>query len=120
MYENSHLGMKEMIVRFLHTMRPRYNLRRVARAAGRVMLGAVYDLRCWMDRLRLRCSVGEFGWKSKIHSGVMLVGCPANITLGVRVEIFHRAVLTVGPNGRIAFGDRSHLGVGGYLNPIVA
>lgn len=107
-----------MILRYLHHLQPRYNLRRITRAVARATLGTAYQFVCWLDRLRLYCSVGEIGWKAKIYEGVVLIGCPANITLGERVEIFHRAVLVVGPKGRIEFGDRSHLGVGGYINAV--
>ncbi len=99
-------------------LRPRYNLKRFIRLVIGGMLNNFHKLNNSLDRLRLQLIVGEIGWKSKIYEGVMLIGCPANISLGVRVEIFHQGVLAVGPNGRIEFGDRSHLGVASYLNAV--
>lgn len=100
----------------IHKLRPRYRINRVTRFVIGRTLDKVDKGKNWLDRLRLRSIVGEIGWKSKIHEGVKLIGCPENIKIGKKVNIYHQAVLTVFHNGKIEIGDGSHLGVCSYLN----
>ena len=103
-------------MKVIHKLRPRYNINRFLRFIIGGTLDKFNKAKNWLDRLRLKSIVGEIGWKSKIHEGVMLIGYPSNIKIGKKVYIYHRVVLTVGENGRIEIGDWSHLGVGAYLN----
>lgn len=100
----------------IHQLRPRYNINRFLRFIIGITLDKFNKAMNWLDRLRLKSIVGEIGWKSNIHEGVMLIGCPGNIKIGKKVNIYQRAVLTCGKQGKIEIGDSSHLSVYSYLN----
>ncbi len=104
------------MINTLHRLKPRHNLNRLLRFLIGVSLDKLIRIKNALDRFRLKSIVGEIGWKSKIHEGVMLIGCPGNIKIGKKVNIYQRAVLTCGKQGKIEIGDGSHIGVGSYLN----
>jgi len=72
-------------------------------------LGDYFLLAYWKIRL------SNIGKRSRVKSGVKIIGNAKRVTIGKSFKIWHRCFLAVG-GGTISFGDNGHLGVDVYLN----